>query len=376
MMAKVLILGGGFGGVVAAERLAEQLGNEHQITLVSRSRQFVFYPALVRLAFGKAEPADVSFDLRHTLLNRRINFIEAEVAHIDPSERSVTIAHGEAEGKLPYDYLVFALGRRLATERITGFYEHAHHLLNVDKAISFGKAVKKFHEGRAIFGQCAGARLPVPVYESAFALARMLEEQGERDRVRITVVSPTTIESEFGDTVAAATLKKSLDAHQVEFLPNISIDSLTRDSAMTKSGDAIDFDLLMLVPPFRGSSAASYLGITNEEGYIHVDSAMRVAGVERIYAVGDCANFDGPKMGHMAVRQAEVAATNLAAEIEGRGSVSHYQHEMRFVIDEIGNDSLYLHKDLSTNEPATVKQGRFWSWAKRVHEKYWEVSHS
>jgi sulfide:quinone oxidoreductase len=138
-MAKVLIVGGGFGGVVAAERLAEQLGDEHQITLVSRSRQFVFYPALVRLAFGKSQVADVSFDLRQSLLNRRVNFIEAEVAHVDPFERNVTIAHGEVEGKLPYDYLVFALGRRLATERITGFYEHAHHLLNVDKAISFGK---------------------------------------------------------------------------------------------------------------------------------------------------------------------------------------------------------------------------------------------
>jgi sulfide:quinone oxidoreductase len=205
-MAKVLILGGGFAGVVAAERLAEKLGDEHQITLVSRSRQFVFYPALVRFAFGKTELADVSFDLRKTMLNRRVNFIEAEVARIDPFERNVTIAHGEVEGKLPYDYLVFALGRRLATERITGFYEHAHHLLNVDKAISFGKAVRKFHEGRAVFGQCPGARLPVPVYESAFALARRLEENGERDRVRITVVSPTSLETEIGDIAGAATL--------------------------------------------------------------------------------------------------------------------------------------------------------------------------
>jgi sulfide:quinone oxidoreductase len=375
-MSKVLILGGGFAGVVAAERLAEQLGDEHQITLVSRSRQFVFYPALVRLAFGKAEAADVSFDLRQTLLNRRINFIEAEVARIDPFERNVTIAHGEVEGKLPYDYLVFALGRRLATERITGFYEHAHHLLNVDKAISFGKAVSKFHEGRAVFGQCVGARLPVPVYESAFALARSLEEKGERDRVRITVVSPTTLESEIKDSAGAATLKKTLDAYQIEFLPNVSIESLTQNSAITKSKDAIDFDLLMLVPPFRGSSAASYLGITNEDGYIYVDSKMRVLGVERIYAIGDCTDFDGPKMGHMAVRQAEVAATNLAAQINGHGTVSDYRHEMKFVIDEIGNDSIYLHKDFSTNEPATVRHGRFWSWAKRVHEGYWELSHS
>jgi len=103
---------------------------------------------------------------------------------------------------------------------------------------------------------------------------------------------------------------------------------------------------------------------------------MRVAGEERIYAVGDCTNFDGPKMGHMAVRQAEVAAANLAAEIEGRAPVARYQHELRFVIDELGADSLYLRKDLSTDEPATVRQGRFWSWAKHVHKKYWEVSHS
>jgi len=375
-MARVLILGGGFGGVVAAERLAEQLGDEHQITLVSRSRQFVFYPALVRLAFGKVEPADVSFDLRQTMLNRRINFIEAEVAHIDPFERNVIIAHGQVEGKLPYDYLVFALGRRLATERIMGFYEHAYHLLNVDKAISFGKAVKQLHEGKAVFGQCSGALLPVPVYESAFALARKLHEKGERERVRITVVSPTTLDLELRDVNAAAAIKKALDAHQIEFLPNLQIESLMQDSAITRTGESIDFNLLMLVPPFRGSSAASYLGITNEEGYINVDSTMRVAGAERIYAVGDCTNFDGPKMGHMAVRQAEVAAANLAAEIDGHAPVARYQHELRFIIDEIRAHSLYVHKDLSTDEPATVRQGRFWSWAKQVHEQYWKVSHS
>jgi len=375
-MAKVLILGGGFGGVVAAQRLAEQLGDAHQITLVSRSRQFIFYPALVRLAFGACEPADVSFDLRRTLLNRRINFIEAEVARINPPERTVTIAHGEVEGKLPYDYLVFALGRRLATERIVGFYEHAHHLLNVDKAISFRKAINNLHAGRAVFGQCSGARLPVPVYESAFALARRLKEKGDREHVKITVVSPTTLDLELGDATVAAAIKKSLDAHQIEFLPNLRIESLTHDSAIATNGETINFNLLMLVPPFRGSSAASYLGITNEEGYINVDASMRVAGHERIYAVGDCTNFDGPKMGHVAVRQAEVAAANLAAEIDGRTPLSRYQHELRFVIGELGSESLYVHKNSSTDELATVRQGHFWNWAKQVHEKYWEVMHS
>lgn len=375
-MAKVLILGGGFSGVVAAERLARQLSDDHQITLVSRSRNFVFYPALVRLAFGKCDKQDVLFDLRHTMLSRRINFVEAEVAHVDPFDRKVTIAHGQVEGKLPYDYLVFALGRRLATERISGFYEHAHHLLNVDKAIKFGKDVAEFQEGRVVLGQCPGARLPIPVYESAFAWAELLEAKGKRDRARITVVSPTTLESEIGDAGAAEALKQSLDASQIELLTDFSIESLARNSAHTNTKEAIDFDLLMLVPPFRGSSAAAYLGVTDDEGYIQVNLNMRVVGHERIYAAGDCVNFVGPKMGHMAVRQGEVAATNLAAEIEGRLPAAQYSHEMRFVIDELGGNGLYLHKDVWGNEPAAVRQGRFWSWAKQAQKKYWEARHS
>lgn len=375
-MAKVLILGGGFGGVVAAERLAQQLGDEHQITLVSRSRQFIFYPALVRLAFGKCTGKDVSFDLRHSMLNRRVNFVEAEVAHIDPFERKISIAHGQVEGKIPYDYLVFALGRRLATEKITGFYEHAHHLLNVDKAISFGKAVEEFNQGRAVLGQCFGARLPVPVYETAFALARHLENKGERERAGITVVVPDTLEADIGDAGGAAALKRALDDRGIELLTNTRITSLTENAATTSTGDVVNFNLLMLVPPFQGSSAAHYLGVKDDEGYIHVNSTMRVIGHEGMYAVGDCVSFSGPKMGHMAVRQGEVAAANLAAEIEGHELTSHYAHEMRFVIEEAGSEGLYMHKDIWTDEPATVRQGRFWSWAKHVQQRYWELTHS
>jgi sulfide:quinone oxidoreductase len=371
-MAKVLILGGGFAGVVVAERLAEQLGGEHQITLVSRSRQFIFYPALVRLAFGKNQPEDVSFDLRNTLLSRRVNFVEAEVAHIDPVERRVTIAHGEVEGKLSYDYLVFALGRRLATERILGFYEHAHHLLNVDKAIKFHRAIGELHKGRAVFGQCLGARLPVPVYETAFALARRLEDRGERESVTITIVSPSTLEAELGDSRAAHAIENALKAQQIEFVSDFSITSVTENSALTDSGEALEFNLLMLVPPFRGPSAASFMGMKNGEGYLNVDLTMRVLGMERIYAVGDCVNFDGPKMGHMAVRQAEVAAANLASEIAGHEPAVRYQHEMRFVIDAAGDDTVYLHKDMDASEASTVRQGRFWSWAKRAQQQYWE----
>lgn len=375
-MANVLVLGGGFGGVVAAEALAKKLGPEHQITLVSRDSRFVFYPALVRLAFGDCEPDDVSYDLRDAMLDRHIRFVEAEVARIDPFERRVILAHGEVKGEMPYDYLVFALGRRLSTELIPGFYEHAHNLLTVEAALKFGEAVREFHEGHAVVGYCQGARLAVPVYETAFALSRYLEDRGERERVRITLVSPEPPSDHLGGIKMAKALRDALDAHNIEFLPDFPINRVTAKEVTTEGGHRLHYDLLMLIPPFGGASAVRGQGLADGDDFIRVDRRMRVPGIERMYAVGDAVNLPGPKMGHMAVRQAEVAAENLAAEIEGQSPTATYEHEMKLIIDEGGRDSIYLHKSLSTDEAATVKHGRFWHWAKLAHEKYWESQHS
>ena len=375
-MAKILIIGGGFGGVMAAESLAKQVSEEHQITLVSRSRKFLFYPDLVHLAFGKCEPDDISFDLREAMLDRRIRFVEGEVARVDPHERRVIMAHGEIEGDIPYDYLIFALGRRLATEQIGGFFEHANHLLTVEGALEFGEIVKGFREGRAVIGQCPGARLPVPVYETAFALARLLNQSAQCRPARITIVSPDPPNLQFGDLNIAPALRTALEEHFIEYMPDFPIEKVTSNAVITSNGHAMNYNLLMLIPPFRGPGAVTGVGITDDEGYVRVDRAMRVEGVHRMYAVGDCVNFNGPKLGHMAVQQATVAATNVAREIAGLDPIHAYDHEMMLVIDEGGGETIYLHKGLWVDDPAKVKQGRFWSWAKRIHQKYWLARHS
>lgn len=375
-MANILIVGGGFGGVVAAESLAKRVSDDHQITLISRSRHFIFYPDLVRLAFGKCEPSDISFDLRDAMLDRRVRFIEAEVAHLEPDRRRVILVHGDIEGDLSYDYLIFAPGRRLATERITGFFEHAHQLLTKEDALEFGEVIRSFQEGRAVIGQCPGAHLPVPVYETAFALARLFEERRSSEHVRITIVSPEPPGLQFGDGDVARALRSALDQHFIEYLPDFPIDRVTSTAVMTSNGHTMNYNLLMLIPPFRGPSAVMGLGITDDEGYINVNQSMRVRGVEGMYAVGDCVNFSGPKLGHMAVHQAEIAAANVALEIAGLEPIPAYDHDMMLVIDEGGGETIYLHKGLWVDDPAIVRQGRFWGWAKRVHEKYWLAKHS
>jgi NADH dehydrogenase FAD-containing subunit len=373
-MAKVLVLGGGFGGVVAAESLAKRLGSDHQITLVSRSRQFLYYPDLVRLAFGRCEPDDATFDLREAMLDRRIQFVEGEVARVNPYELDVTFARGDLIGDMPYDFLVLALGRRLATERVTGFFEHAHHLLDLDGAFRFGEAIKGFHRGHVVIGHCPDARLPVPAFETAFALSHFLEQREERDHCTITIVSDESLDEMFGQVRVSDPLRQALSSRGIEFVSGFAINRVTSTSVVAKDGRVIDCDLRVLIPPFSGPGPVIGTGITDAEGFIEVEMTMKVRGQKRMYAVGDCVNFQGPKMGHMAVRQGEVAAENLAAEIEGRAPSAAYDHEMMLVLDG-ERDSIFVHKDLWTDDPGNVSRNRFWTWAKWVQEQYWKARH-
>jgi sulfide:quinone oxidoreductase len=370
-MANVLVLGGGFAGVVAAESLAQRLGPEHRISLISRHREFTFFPSLVRLAFGRCPLEAVFFDLVHAMRSQRVELIQAEVNHYHPDEYYVVIPQGRFEKLIHYDYLVFALGRRLAAERVTGFFEHAHHLLTVGEALRFGEAIKGFHSGHAVIGYCQDARLAVPVYETAFALDRLLRARGERDRAKITVISPEKAGGMLGGPAIEPTLQKALDKHDIEFIPDFSVNRVTNKEVWTGNGQHMGYDLLMLIPPFQGPVEARYVGVTDSNDYLIVDRQMRVTGAKRMYAAGDAVNFPGPKMGHMAILQGEIAAANLSAEIEGRQPEAGYNHELTLVIDEGGKDSIYLHHKLWDTEVPDLHQGSFWGWAKQVHANYW-----
>ncbi len=373
-MANILILGGGFAGVVAAERLARLLDPaEHQITLVSRSRRFTFYPALVRLAFGECEPEDISYDLRAAMRERGVRFVEATVARVDPAARRVTVTGSDFAGEISYDYLVYTLGRRLATEQVPGFFEHAHHLLSVEAALKFGEAIREFKGGHAVFGSCPGARLEVPVYEAAFALARRLEDEGHR--ARITVLAPDYPTEHLGGGELATALRPALERTHVETLYDFPVKEVKAGLVRARDRREVEYDLLMLVPPFEGTSALSGTGLTDEGGFVRVDQTMRVLGAARMYAAGDAVYFSGPKMGHMAVNQAEVVAENLAAEVEGREHAAHYEHEMLLVVDA-GRDSVLLRKRLWEEGERKASWGLFWAWAKRAHERYWNARHS
>jgi hypothetical protein len=182
--------------------------------------------------------------------------------------------------------------------------------------------------------------------------------------------------SKLGGRELATKLYRTLEEHGIEYVADFPVTEVTAQEVKTLDGHILAYDLLMLLPPFTGVGPVIDTGITDSKNFIRVDDSMRVKDNERMYAVGDATNLRGVKTAHMSVRQAEVAAANVQAEIEGRKPSAKYEHEIRSIIDEGGRDSIYLHKKLWMDETGDVSQGRIWHWAKMVREKTWMLTHS
>lgn len=374
-MANVLILGGGFGGLIAAERLSASLDSSHKITLVSPNQDFTFYPSLVRLAMGEIEREDITFDLRRKLNDAKVHFVRGEMLRINPRAKSVTVTGDEFNGDISYDFLIIATGRRLATEQVVGFFENADHLLGVKAALKFGEDVKKFKQGSIIVGMCPDARLPVPVCEAAFALARRFEQEIRDGDVTVKVLFPDSLETVFGGATLNRELEASFRHHGINVLYDVPINKITEDEIHSSNGHIIHHDLLMLVPPFRGNATLESLGITDDFDFVKVDRNLRVEGLENVYAIGDITNFPGPKLAHMAVRQADVASSNIRAEINGERPAEDYYHEIAMVIDAGGAESIYVHYGVTDEKLYGVKKGRLWGLAKSTHDRLWQARH-
>ncbi|MEO8574878.1 MAG: FAD-dependent oxidoreductase [Pyrinomonadaceae bacterium] len=375
-MANILILGGGFGGLVTAERLSALLGESHQITLVAPNQNFTFYPALVDLAFGRCDAADITFDLGAKLEDLGIRFVHGEVLRINPSSSTVDVTGDDFKGEIAYDYLVIATGRRLATEHVPGFFEFAQHLLGIGAATRFGEKIRDFREGTIVVGTCPDGRLPVPVCETAFALAHKFRAEVASGSVRIKVVFPESLEAAFGGATLHKELEAAFERNRISVHYEIPITEINENELVSSGGHKIDYDLLMLIPPFRGQAMLHHLGITDEHDFVKVDGMMRVHDLPNAYAVGDIVAFSGPKFAHMAVRQADVVAANLAATIRGIEPSTEYYHEIAAIIDAGGPDSIYLHYGIWDDTMYNVNKGHFWGWAKEMHDKLWLTQHN
>jgi sulfide:quinone oxidoreductase len=362
--------------MVTAENLAAKLGRSHEINLVSPSRTFTFYPSLVQLAFGECEIGEIQFDMAAKLKDIGVHFIEGEMTTLVRGRKAIEISGADMRGELSYDYAVFALGRRLATEKVPGFFKYSHHMLTPEAAQEFGDAIRAFKSGDIVLGACPGARLPVPICETAFRLAKKFEKEIQSGDVRIKVVFPESLDEVFGGANIHQRFEEAFSKHRISVLYDVPISQVTEDSVLSPEGHKIHHDLLMLVPPFQGHPVMVGHGVTDMDDFVMVNGEMRIYHLENAYAVGDNVAFSGPKFAHMAVRQAQVAAANVVAELNGDRARESYYHEIATVVDAGGSDSIYLHFGIWDDELFSLKKGRFWGLAKQAHDAVWQAQHS
>jgi sulfide:quinone oxidoreductase len=374
-MARVLILGGGFAGITAAEILAAGMTREHEITLVSPSRRFTFYPALVPMVFDDFESSDVSVDMVEPLQKRGIRFVSGEVFDIDPLSRTVSITGSDLEGKLHYDKLLIAVGRRLATEKVPGFFEYAHHLLGVKAAQSFKQSISEFQEGAIVLGVCPDGRLPIPVCESALALAARFQKEIAEKTVSITAVFPETLDSALAGSGLFRDIENAFAAKGINLVSNFPINYIDDKSVLSDGQGSLPFDLLMLVPPFRGQTPVQHLSSElDSNGFASVNGKMQVDGFDGIYAAGDIVALPGPRFGYMAMRQAKVAAVNLLVELSDETPLLEYEHKVEWLIGEKHTHPYFFHYGVWDNTLADFDENALLGMAKRLRKYYGSVA--
>ncbi len=312
-MARILILGAGFGGLELATELSEKLGDGHEVTVIDRGDAFVFGYSKLDLMFGKRSLEQVRLPYAD-FVKPGVRLLRETVTAIDPEAKRVTTDAATHEA----DYLVIALGADYDLAATPGLTEVDSEFYTVAGARKLAEVIPTFSAGRALIGVCgAPFKCPPAPSECALLLDDELRRRGVRDACEIAFVIP------FGAPVppspeTSAALKGEFAERGIELITGRRIASLDpgRNVAVLDDGSEQPYDLFLGVPKHRAPDVVIESGIT-ADGYVPVDPATLATAVPGVYAVGDVATAGVPKAGVFAEGAARIVAQHLLAAVAG-----------------------------------------------------------
>jgi len=313
---KIVILGGGCGGVVAATNLGRKLGAEHDVVLVDRRPDHIFMPAFLFLMVGERQPQDISRSLKH-LEKRNVTVVQSEIRGIDPNRQEVVLENT----KINYDYLIVSLGMQTRPDLVPGFARASQHPWEMESALRLHDTLTSFRGGRVVVGVPLGPyRCPPAPYEAQWMLDGYFRQRGIRDRVEIeyfTREPEPTGEAHDPAVWMDAESKRRNIKQNYEFVVR-SIDPQKKE-IQGLYAYKIPYDLLVMVPPHRPAQVLLDSGLADAETGIRVDYDTLQTKWENVYAIGDCADMPASKAGGVAHQEADILAQNLSVKITGKG---------------------------------------------------------
>ncbi len=377
----VMVLGGGIGGVVAAERLRKLLGREHRVLMVEREADHLFQPSLLWLMLGWRTPDQIRRPIAR-LARRGIEIVRGSVERIDPVRRAAVVNGQE----LSADYLVIALGAELAPETIPGLTQAGHNLYSLAGARALSAARANFRRGRLVLLVSATPfKCPAAPYEAAMLLEDDCRRRGVRAAVSVEVYTPEPGPMATAGSEVSKQLRQMVESKGIGYHPERGVTQVDAGSKRITfaNGASAEFDLLVYVPPHRAPQPVKDAGLTGPSGWVGVDRATLATNFPGVYAVGDVTGIPLaigkplPKAGVLAHGQAETVAANIAAEIEGRAPVARFMGDGACFI-EIGDGRAGYGSGSFYTEPAPSIRlrppGRLLHWGKVLYEKFWLAS--
>jgi len=313
---RIVILGGGCGGVVAATKLGRKLGADHDVILIDRRPNHIFMPAFLFVMVGQREPWDISRSLS-VLQKRNVKVIQSEILGIDPLRQEVALQ----KEKISYDHLIVSLGLQTRPDLVPGFAEASIHPWEMESAVRLRDTLANFRSGRIVVGVPLGPyRCPPAPYETQWMLDGYFRQRGVRDRVEIEYFTRDPEPAgEAHDPVVwmdAESRRRNIKQNY-EFVVR-AIDP-EKKQVLGLYNYNLRYDLLVMVPPHRPAQVLLDSGLADTETGIRVDYDTLRTKWDNVYAIGDCADMPASKAGGVAHQEADVLAHNLAVEITGKG---------------------------------------------------------
>ena len=358
---QIVILGGGFGGVYTARALERLLRPEEaDLCLVNRENYWVYQPMLPEVISGSIGLLDVVCPIRR--LCPRTNLVMREVEEIDLRNKVVTVSPGfrPRQKKIPYDYLVIALGEVTNFYGMPGMLENAMPFRTLADAIALRNHVIHVLEEADVEedGELRRKLLTFVVGGGGFSGVEVIAELNNfvtdvkrnylklrNEPVRCVLVhSRGRILPEMADPLALFA-QKILKKRGVEIILNDRLVAATSEKAILKSGLEIPTKTIVSTVPSASPAVLQELDCAKEKGSLLVNSRLKLEGYEgQVWALGDCASIKTisgnvvPPTAQHATREATTCALNIAAALRG-GEAQGFAFEGLGTLGSLGHGS-------------------------------------
>jgi len=325
---RVLILGGGLGGLMAASHLRRLLPTEHDVVVVEKRETFSLCMMNLWLMTGERESPQEGERELSALAKRGIEWVRGEVETLDPNSKTVRTT----AGTLNADYVVVALGAERAPQAVPGFAEAALNLYEAGGALKIRQALADFNGGRiVVLVSRTPFSCPSAPYEAAFLIDSVLRERGVRERAEVALYSPEDQPMPVAGPAVGGALVEMLGERGIEYHREqiaLKIDASSR--RVLFEIDETFYDLLVGVPAHKVPQSVRESQLVDASGWVPVDAKTLQTRHPGVFAIGDVTAVrlaNGmflPKAGVFADGQARVVAENIATEIGGDSAPSQF----------------------------------------------------